>query len=476
MKRILCLAILFAGCNVDRAVETQLMPLKDCTDVESAIRQIALKDMNHRMDEALERSLQYGSGGYCWGLDISMEMDGAGNGAPTKAGAPQTSNGEANQVSGTNNQVLGVDEADFVKNDKKYIYILTEKSFRIINAWPPEQANEIAKVSIEGEPLKLYVYNDRALIYSSLEAVSSQKVNESYPGDYYGNRECTYGYSCSFTGDGHPTKITVLDISNVTAPTLVREIVLSGSYVNARRVGHAVYTVLSSPAVLFREVRYYPDDFGYCGSNMSWWETWKVFEKLRAENKKIILTASLENLFPSAIDTIHVGENAGKSTQLLAECNGFYLASIADGGQFTTLLSLDMTKETTVDAATIISRPGAVYASGEALYVAVPHERYDNYGWYPGMEGQEQASSVHKFLLNKEPVLVNYAASGVVKGKVLNQFSMDEKDGYLRIATTSGHVPDPNVHSTLTVLGQTATTLETEGLLDKLAPQEDIRS
>ena len=35
---------------------------------------------------------------------------------------------------------------------------------------------------------------------------------------------------------------------------------------------------------------------------------------------------------------------------------------------------------------------------------------------------------------------MNCKATGEVKGSVLNQFSMDENDGYFRIATTVGEV------------------------------------
>jgi hypothetical protein len=53
---------------------------------------------------------------------------------------------------------------------------------------------------------------------------------------------------------------------------------------------------------------------------------------------------------------------------------------------------------------------------------------------------------------------------------------MDELDGNLRIATTMGHVPDPNVHSTLSVLAEEAGELKVVGIVDNIAPTEDIRS
>jgi uncharacterized secreted protein with C-terminal beta-propeller domain len=53
---------------------------------------------------------------------------------------------------------------------------------------------------------------------------------------------------------------------------------------------------------------------------------------------------------------------------------------------------------------------------------------------------------------------------------------MDEYEGYLRIATTTGHVPSPDVQSTLSVLVEKSDELKVIGRVDKIAPREDIRS
>ncbi|KPA12270.1 hypothetical protein MHK_007515 [Candidatus Magnetomorum sp. HK-1] len=53
---------------------------------------------------------------------------------------------------------------------------------------------------------------------------------------------------------------------------------------------------------------------------------------------------------------------------------------------------------------------------------------------------------------------------------------MDEHNGFLRIATTTGHVPNPNVHSTLSVLHEQDGELVITGKIDNIAPTEDIRS
>jgi uncharacterized secreted protein with C-terminal beta-propeller domain len=99
------------------------------------------------------------------------------------------------------------------------------------------------------------------------------------------------------------------------------------------------------------------------------------------------------------------------------------------------------------------------------------------YGWfYDEAEDITEATTVHKFDMVPETAGVSYVASGAVKGRILNQFSMSEQDGYLRIATTTGHVPSPDVHSTLSILAEQDDALVLEGQLDNIAPTEDIRS
>ena len=459
------LLIALAACDQGPNVRVQLQPLSSCGEVEQAIRDAALQEMNQRIDDALSDALENAEAGYCRSWEDGDMMAGAGAPAPS-APSSSSSNEGASQVSGTNNQVAGVEEADFVKNDNKYIYIVANDHFRVIEAWPAPSTKEIAKVQIEGEPKKLFVTKTHALVYSSLTSSTGTS------GGYYGGGECTYGYSCSFTGDGNPTLITVFDITDRTAPKKVRTLRLSGSYVNARQVGAAVYTVLSSPGVRFDGLSYWPENLGYCEPH-SYWEILAAFEKLRRENVRIIETTSMSDWIPSVEDEI-VG--AGKKNELLVGCQGFYRSSLSDGGQFTTVLGLNMDQQLPASASTIVSRPGAVYASADALYISVPHEQSGYGGWYSSMSGVKQASTVHKFGLETEKAQARYLASGVVKGKVLGQFSMDEHKGYLRIATTTGHVPSPDVHSTLTVLSHQAAGLVEVGAIDNIAPKEDIRS
>src|SRR6185436_8658673 len=85
-------------------------------------------------------------------------------------------------------------------------------------------------------------------------------------------------------------------------------------------------------------------------------------------------------------------------------------------------------------------------------------------------------STVHKFRISDNAGQTKYLASGLVTGRALNQFAMDEHDGYLRIATTDGHVPSPDVESSLSVLAEQGKDLAIVGSVSHIAPSEDIRS
>jgi hypothetical protein len=47
---------------------------------------------------------------------------------------------------------------------------------------------------------------------------------------------------------------------------------------------------------------------------------------------------------------------------------------------------------------------------------------------------------LHKFEFKTDPKFPNYQASGTVKGNVKDQFSLDDRDGTLRVATTEGRM------------------------------------
>jgi hypothetical protein len=462
-----------------------LQPADGCDDVAAALREQAIEEMEQRLGDNEQMLLSSLSGGYgCY----EAAYDAAGSGPPASSASRDDG---ASDYSTTNTQVTGVDEADFVKNDNQYIYVLADGRFTIIDAWPAAEAHVVSSIPVEGEPKKLYVHDDRAVIYSSLDPLEAADDPGLWWGGgvapvangYYDPSECTYGYDCDFRGDGRGLHVTIFDIEDKSSPKLQRESELNGSYLNSRRVGSVVYTAITFPEVTLPGVKYWPegllDNFGYSCEppDLDENEVKVAFALLRLTNRALIEESSIHDYLPSIRDTRYANGGRIEEDGLLNRCEGFYLSNARDGRQFLSLLSFDMTELDALNTTTIVGRPGAVYANERSLYVAVRHDHWTMPVWYfDDPEQRPEATTVHKFRLYPGNIATDYRGSGVVKGRILNQFAMDEHDEHLRIATTTGHLPSPDVHSTMSVLRDVEGELLVAGEVDGIAPTEDIRS
>ena len=440
-----------------------LTPLESCTALQDVLKEAWRKELDRRMAASLREALSLAAnansegcyGGYPWpgGYgDAGMYAADAASSSPDPNGPKETS--------GTNNQVANVDEPDLVKHDGKHIYLIASNQLRILKSWPPEETAVLSSVKVEGSPRKLFVLGDRLVVYSSVGQANRD--------------ECTYGYGCDFVGDGTATRIEIFDIRDPKAPALLRRLRLSGSLIASRRVNTAVHTVVSSNAPALPAPTTWPAELDRCNLPGEA-AIRKAFDDLYASNLRVLSRASitLEATMPTAIDT---NASSGRSTNIFADCSGFYRAALSSGSRLTSLISFDLTQQTGATASTVLSNPGAVYATPKALFIAVREGRSDSYGWYGGYETADELTIVHAFALDSDNAHSAYAASGAVKGRGLSQFSMDFYGEHLRIATTSGHLPDPKAHNTVSVLQRQGETLKLVGQLDKLAPGEDIRA
>jgi hypothetical protein len=396
-----------------------------------------------------------------WGASLADAM-GSAAGAPramspapapaAKAEKPSNEPAAASKHSRTNNQVASVDEADIVKTDGKYVYIASNGALRIIEAMNPRVLSTTAIAG--GATREIFVEGDRAVVYSANGGSGAAR--------------CTYGYDCQFGGDGSTTKVTVLDIANRNQPRVVRQLDLSGSLIAARRIGNAVHTVVADGDSGAPPYETWPSDLETCGVDEKIVRA--KFAKLKADNERKIRA---KRSFPT------MKENGGEQ-QLCA--GGLLRTGMRDGQAFTSVISFDLTDDKAPPASsTIQSRPGAVFASQNALYLSVAHQKAAAQArgarWYSFYPTVDEASEIHKFTIGTSPRETRYAGSGVVPGHVLNQFAMDEWNGYLRVATTRGKVPDPNVSSSISVLAPVDNgNLVRVGAIDKIAPGEDIRA
>ena len=137
------------------------------------------------------------------------------------------------EYSKTNVQVEGVDEADIVKTDGKYIYVASGGNVTIVKAYPPEEAEILSKIELNGTVTGIYVNKDRLIVF----------------GGNFPFFRAFYAYEPFH----EQTSVKVYDISDRRTPTLKRNISLSGWYFNSRMIDDYVYVVVNSPAIKTNE-------------------------------------------------------------------------------------------------------------------------------------------------------------------------------------------------------------------------------
>ena len=309
----------------------------------------------------------------------------------------------------------------------------------------------VSKTSLDGYVRELFVSGDRVVAY-----VASAEKHQS----------CTYGYDCELGGDGSSTDIVVLDVADRVHPRVVRTLELSGSLIAARRIGDTIHTVVSDHETSGQRYDDDPSGVPWCGVNAKRRAALRPkWDALVAENERKLRAYSI------AYPTVTDGNVTTKLCDVLE-------TPMADGKAFTTIVSFELQADAKPAATrTIRSRPGTVFASESGLYLAVRHDLRRTVGRYGFFDDEAEVSDIHKFRLGAKAEATQYVGSGVVAGHVLNQLSMDEWHGALRVATTRGRVPDPSVESAVSTFVESPHgNLLRVGAVLHLAPHEDIRA
>lgn len=322
----------------------------------------------------------------------------------------------------TNIQVEGVDEADLVKTDGTHLYVASNNTVSVINASPPNATSLVAKLRYDGTVLGLYITEGRLVVLETGQRV----VNGTY---------VWYSPVVNFM---------LYDDTNASAPALLRTISLNGTYVDSRLANGFVYAVVQQPAYV-----YVP------GGNSSF-------------------------VAPTVTD--------GKTTTMIDPANVYYSPiSTSSFGQYTIILSLSVTDGSHNQEAVMTGWGSTVYASNSNIYLAFP----DFYA-YPLMSmmrlgtgtvfgapifwrGFGGNTTIFRVALTGSGQ-TQVQSEGMIPGTVLNQFSIDEYNGYLRVATTGyrqlanqSSVQVNNVY----VLDQS---MKVVGGIENLAPTERIYS
>jgi uncharacterized secreted protein with C-terminal beta-propeller domain len=311
----------------------------------------------------------------------------------------------------TNNQEKGVEEPDIIKTDGKFIYTLRSNELLIAKTWPVDQTTIAARVTFKTlYPQQLYLQGTDVIV----QGQTSEQIT---------------GWSTQ----AH-TRIIVVDAGNREKPTIKKIVDVEGSTVQSRMVRGDLYLVQSSylqlpPKLMEAAAEAMGDTPRPHGQTLRPWDAQaNLATSLRAALASQIKQADVDNALPRV-------RNGSASKQMA--CDDLYIPPNNIQMQMTTLAKISISENESELVGAMVA--GAqVYASPSTLYVTAPH-------YQTTAKGYDYGTQVHQFSLGDAKVRPSYVASGRVEGMLLNQFSMSEWKGDLRIATTDQNLTSNNL-------------------------------
>ena len=201
----------------------------------------SVENLKKLLEESAEQNdyLIYGTKKMRNGMGIFNDSASAPAAAATESvgSTKQDSNTGSGDYSTTNVQVDGVDEADIVKTDGKYLYQVNNNRIVIAEVYPSDNMKIKKVIGLEEEnvyPMELYL-DDKYLVVigtsNGIISVHSSKSKSIMPSKY------DYYYS------NNTVKMLIYDITNKDNIKNVREIELEGSYLSSRKIGSKLYLV-----------------------------------------------------------------------------------------------------------------------------------------------------------------------------------------------------------------------------------------
>jgi len=334
----------------------------------------------------------------------------------------------------TNIQVEGVDEADIVKTDGEYIYIVSGGNITIVKAYPPGEAKVLSKISLTGGITGIFINGNKLAVFETEYGVyplyesavvydsssSSEPNNGSTPVEEPPREPVPL---MPIVYEPPTTSIKVYDISNKESPVLTRDFSVDGNYFSSRMIGNYVYVVATQYTFFM--------------------ETDVFLPRVHSNNETEVIPA-----------------------------DDIYYYNFSDTSySFTTIVALNIQNdaEEPTHETVLLGATSTIYVSQNNIYLTFP-----NFTW---QENETMKTSIQRIKINKQAI--TFVAQGEVPGYVLNQFSMDEYNGYFRIATTINNfgwrtfAEETTSKNNVYVLDMN---LNIVGKLEDLAPGEQIYS
>ena len=410
--------------------------------------------------DSLLRQILQGNGG-CWGCEVGI--------AATDTGAPNPMGPEAGNaagpasgfqdVTGTNTQEAGIDEADLIEADERgYFYIARGREILVVDALPVESMNIVARV-----PLQTGDYGYARGLYLD-EANQRLVVLVDFTGPFYP--------SASPLLARFGTGLLFLDVADPAQPVASQWHWSEGYLVDSRRIGERLHFVsrhaYGLPLGLAEDFEFHDQlsDYHQARAEKREADARLLAERIEEKVRAAVASASLPELLPlqkSGLDDsppAPLACNAVQHTELEHRLGLLLITSInTDGANPATLAT--------------INNAWQLYASRNHLYLA----QHSGGWWFD--ERQTQQTAIYRFKLTEGTVVP--AGFGVVDGWTRDAYSFGEHQNFLRTVTTAGHFSPEQQRWTTTnhlfVLGEAADgNLETTGEVRDFIRDERIFS
>lgn len=328
----------------------------------------------------------------------------------------------------TNTQVENVDEADIVKTDGEYIYYVLNGILYIVKADNLEIISNI-KIRTDDERFTILeiFLKDDKVVLLGNGYILGEPITQK-------DEEKVMTDSVR-VNTLQTAKAIVYNIENKNAPEKVREVSLEGNYLDSRMVGDNLYLISRKYAYFYGDVEDYT-----------------------------ILPAMKDSAEPT------------EEIKRINYSDIVYFEGTEDR-TFMVVGGFNINENEEVNVETFFGAGDTVYANEKNLYLTQT------------VWGDNYKTTIYKFGL--EEARIKLLAKGEVDGMLNNQFSMDEFDGNLRVATTSYITIEPQKDEMLdsgvmmTTLATRKTTnnlfvlnenLEEIGKIENLAEDEKIYS
>jgi uncharacterized secreted protein with C-terminal beta-propeller domain len=332
--------------------------------------------------------------------------------------------------SDTNVQVSGVDEADLLETDGRYIYSIVGSELVITDIADPEALRVVSRTTLQGNIHGIYLDADR------LTVVWQKHETATDPVQGMARVMPLWGWPLTRA----ETTITTFDLGDRTAPTIAKETTIEGGYTTSRYVNGRVYLVSS----------HYDVAPSLQGTSV---EGFWLPEDPAAFTQRVLDDAgALGPTYEVIVGGVTTAGDLSAVSQTIDN-------NSTDTGSGTYITLIDTVDPSTapIDAVELSGAWfNALYITASSIYLA---------------SDLGTTTSITKIGVSGNELLAE--GTGLVEGRVNGQFAFDETPaGLLRVTSQVGW--GQNASTTFTILRDAGETLTTTARLSGIAPGEDL--